>query len=424
MSPDDKLSDWASHAVAPDDPPEPSEGHLDSADDALTKLFGDEVTPDVTTSRPVRIDADPVTGPVPLVNSTPAVSTPAVSEPARPDLAGSDLPDAYVGDDDGELPGGVDGRSRRERHRDWRRTEKARRAAAQKSVRFPIFTRSILLWMLILALVSVAFGASGAFWWANFNYRVSEIEQSQDDFESRSLDAQASIEQMREDALAQIDTAISPMQAFLSESQMLQFGQLLSPSVYEVATLDDEGLASAGAAFAVIEDGTDTYFVTSYATVKAATVEPAPPLSIRKDGADIPARVWNWDPTRDLALIKAPRSGVQMLDWVPGNDQVGSVGSRIFPVSGTGGSGATLTSGLIIDQSADGFQHTAPLAPQFRGGPIVTSDGKILAVASLQYAPLGFDTGPQIHFAVPVDQVCQRLISCSGGTRTPAAEGG
>ena len=51
MSPDDKLSEWADHAVAPDDPPEPSPEHLDSADGALTKLFGDEVIP--------RFDKDP-----------------------------------------------------------------------------------------------------------------------------------------------------------------------------------------------------------------------------------------------------------------------------------------------------------------------------------------------------------------------------
>ena len=63
----------------------------------------------------------------------------------------------------------------RERRSEWRRTEKARRYAARNSVRFPIFTRSVLLWMLIFALVGMAFGASGAFWWAHFNTQVSEL---------------------------------------------------------------------------------------------------------------------------------------------------------------------------------------------------------------------------------------------------------
>src|SRR3954470_4468061 len=88
---------------------------------------------------------------------------------------------------------------------EWRRAEKARRYAARNSVRFPIFTRSILLWLLIFALTGVAFGASGAFWWANFNSQVSELRNDTQDFESRSSDAQSQIEDQRKQALDDIN---------------------------------------------------------------------------------------------------------------------------------------------------------------------------------------------------------------------------
>jgi hypothetical protein len=50
----------------------------------------------------------------------------------------------------------------------------------------------------------------------------------------------------------------------------------------------------------------------------------------------------------------------------------------------------------------------------------VTVDGKVFGVASLTYAPLGFEPGEQIHFAVTVNEVCQRVLSCGGaGAREP-----
>lgn len=349
-------------------------------------------------TRPV-IDAEPVTG-----------SQPAVTPGSAGSAAGGQQP---VGE----------AMSRRERRRAWRREDKARRYAARNSVRFPIFTRSVLLWMLIFALTGVAFGASGAFWWANFNSQVSDLRSTTQDFEERSADAQASIEQLREQALTDINDALGPLQGFLAETQVLQLAQLFSPAVYSVATLDEEGRPAVGTAFAVVSDDRETYFVTSYTTVKAATVTPGPEVAIRKGTEETRAEVWNWDPERDLALIRAPKGGVQVLEWISNDAAARALGGRIFPVSGLGGAGASLTTGVVIDQSAAGFQHTAPLGPAFQGGPIVTVDGKVLGVASLTYQPLGFDPG-EIHFAVPINQVCQKLLQCGGADRTPSPRGG
>lgn len=337
----------------------------------------------------------------------------------------TDLYDADV-DDPEEATASTGGRPPREgaaRRSEWRRGEKARRHAARRSVRFPIFTRSILLWMLIFALTGIAFGMSGAFWWAHFNTEVSNLRQDTQNFEARSQAASGEIEQQRKDALAQIDQALQPLQGFLSETQILQLAEKFSPAVYSVATLDEQGMASVGTAFAVLSDDKESYMITSYTTVAAATVNPGPKVTIRKSTEEIEAEVWNWDRDNDLALLKVRKGGIEVLDWV-GDEQAGhALGTRIFPVSGLGGAGASLTTGVVVDLSNVGFQHTAPLGASWQGGPVVNADGKVLGIASLSYKPLGFNQG-EVHFSPPISSVCSHLLQCGAVREVAPPEGG
>jgi S1-C subfamily serine protease len=281
----------------------------------------------------------------------------------------------------------------------------------------------VLLWVLIFALVGLSFGASGAFWWAHFNTQISQLRADTQDFETRSQSASADIEKQKTDAEAEIDNALKPLRGFLTETQTIQLSQLFSPSVYSVATLDDQGRPSVGTAFSVLTNDTESLMLTSYTTVRAATVNPAPAITLRKNNEDIPASLVNWDPEHDLALLRVAKGGITVLDWAADDVLAQSLATRVFPVSGTGGNGATLTSGTLIDQSSVGFQHTAPLGADFQGGPIVNADGKILGVASLTYSPLGYDNG-QIHFSPPNAMACARVLNCGGGTRSQGNPGG
>ena len=338
-------------------------------------------------------------------------STPEDAPPPPPGAAS----DATTGDGSGP--------SRGQRRSEWRRAEKARRHAARNSVRFPIFTRSVLLWMLVFALVGLAFGASGAFWWANFNSQVSQLRSDTQDFETRSQSASADIDKQRADALAQIDAALKPLKGFLTESQTIQLSQTFSPSVYSVATLDEQGKPAVGTAFSVVTGDAQTLLLTSYATVRAATLNPGPAITLRKGADQFPAKILSWDAEHDLALVQIDKANVPVLDWAGDEVLAQALGSRVFPISGTGGTGATLTSGTLIDQSSVGFQYTAPVGADFQGGPIVNGDGKVLGVASLTYSPLGYDNG-QIHFAPPIATACAKVLNCGGGTRVAGTPGG
>ena len=306
----------------------------------------------------------------------------------------------------------------RRKRQEWRRTERARRYASRKSVRFPIFTRSILLWLLIFALVAVAFGASGAFWWANFNTQVAELRDKVDKFENTRQDAVASIEEAKAASLDELNSTIAPLKGFLSEIQLIQLAPQYSVFVYTVETLDEEGKASVGTAFAVSSSDGESLMLTSYDVVKAATVQPAPGIELTKPstGERIPAQLWTWDAPNDLALLKSDVGGLAVLDWATDEAMSKAQGSRIFPVSGLGGAGATLTSGVVLDQSSAGIRHNAELDPDFRGAPIIDIEGHVLAVASMAYAPLNF-TPTELHFAPPVNVSCSTVIACGGGIR-------
>ena len=342
------------------------------------------------------------------------------------DDSGSDEPTREVaaGGDPGASPGGPpperDEAFRRKRQ-EWRRTEKARRYAARKSVRFPIFTRSVLLWCLIFAVIGVAFGASGAFWWANFNTEVSELRDKVDSFENLSQDAVSSIEEEKASALADLNNTIAPLRGLLSEVQVIQLAPDYAPYVYTVETLDEEGHASPGTAFVVVSEDGQSFLLTSFDVVKAASVQPGPAIDLVKGTERIPAQLWDWDAPTDLALLRIDRGGLETLEWADEAVMEKALGSRVFPVGGLGGVGASLTSGVINDQNASGIQHTAEVGYAWRGAPIVNIDRKVIAVASLAYEPLGFPPG-EVHSAPPIGVACTTVIACGGGIRQAEQE--
>ena len=367
-------------------------------------------TPDAAEDTSAAAGADAPTAP------TAPVGAPGAEPTGPPAAEGDDIVVLDDGTGDGDGDDAAERKRRGQRRKEWRQEDRARRYAARKSVRFPIFTRSVLLWMLIFALFGLAFGASGAFWWTHFNTQVSEIREETRDIEARSAEALAQIEAERNAALTQIDQSLAPLAGFLSEARTIQLAELFGPSVWFVATLDEAGAPSVGSAFAVSSDPGGSLLVTSFATVRAASVEPGPEITLRNGVEEVPATLVNFDMNRDLALLRTTRGDLPVLDWATDDQQSKALGSRVFPVSGFGGTGASLTSGIVIDQNAAGFLHTAPVGLFMQGGPIVTADGRVLGVASVAYRPLGFDPG-EVHFSVPINVVCEQLLDCGGGLR-------
>jgi S1-C subfamily serine protease len=302
--------------------------------------------------------------------------------------------------------------SRHARRREWRRVERARRHAARHSVRFPIFTRSILLWMILFAMSGMAAGGTAAVFWTHFNTQIAELQDATQDFDKRSDAAEKRIEGLRNDAVSEIENRMKELAPALAEPRTVQAGKILSPYVWFVSTLDENGVASVGTAFPVASDQRSTWLLTSFNVVRAGTVRPAPPIKLRKDPEEVDAELVSWDAANDLALIRMDRGSQPTLEWAPEDAQAKVIGNRLYIVTGFGAAGATLNSTMAIDQNSKGVLHDGRIGTAAQGGPIVTTDGKVIGVASLVYQPLGFDPG-ELHYAVSVRRACDVLLTCT-----------
>jgi putative serine protease PepD len=193
----------------------------------------------------------------------------------------------------------------------------------------------------------------------------------------------------------------------------------VAPSVYFVATQGEDGSPSVGSAFVVFADADQSFLLTSYTTVRAATRKPGPTIELRKGDEHLTADLVTWEEGRDLALVSVKRGNLPRLPWSTSNPVV-DPGERVFAISGLGSQGGSVTQGLISDVSGSGLQHDAPIGTQFQGGPLVTSSGDVVGIASRSYTPLGFATDA-VWFAPAIGSACDKVLRCPSSTGASGA---
>ena len=284
--------------------------------------------------------------------------------------------------------------------------------------------RSVLgITALILA---AALGASfsGAVFYAYYEYRLSTntktIDSYVNGFSDRLDTAVKIIDKERDDARSSVRKELEPLRQIAASGATIDdLLKKVSPSVYFVATLAEDGSPSVGSAFVVFADGDQSFLLTSYTTVRAATRKPGPGIELRKGEDRLPADLVTWDEGRDLALVSVKRGNLPRLAWST-SDPVVDPGERVFAVSGLGSQGGAVTQGLVADVSGSGIQHDAPVGPQFQGGPLVTSNGEVVGVASRTFAPLGFATD-SVWFAPAIRIACDKVLRCPSDTGATGA---
>ena len=267
---------------------------------------------------------------------------------------------------------------------------------------------------LILAL---ALGAafSGAVLYAYYEYRLDTNERAVDEyvsgFSERLETATKIIDTEQEEARRSIRDELEPLRQIAASGETLE--QLLekaSPSIWFVATAAEDGTPSVGSAFVVFADAEDSFLLTSYTTIRAATRQPGPNIELRKGDERVQAELLTWEPGRDLALVSIPRGNLPRLAWST-SDPVIDIGERVFAVSGLGSRGGSVSQGLVGDVSAAGIQHDAPVGTHFQGGPLLNSNGEVVGVASRGYAPLNF-TADSVWFAPVIRMACEQVLRC------------
>lgn len=266
-------------------------------------------------------------------------------------------------------------------------------------------------------ILSLALGAafSGAVLYAYYQSRLDAHENAitryASGFDERLQTATAIIKSEQSKAQSAIRDEIGPIKELAASGQTVSdLLEKVGPSVWFVSTLADDGSPSVGSAFVAFSDGDQSFLLTSYATVKAATTAPAPTITLHKGEDTLAAKLETWEVQKDLALLSVKRGNLPRIDWAGGSPDIGE---RVFAVSGLGAKGASASQGAVTDVSASGIQHDAQVGPQFQGGPLLNSDGEVLGVLSRSYAPLGFSPD-SVWFSPAIRSACDKVLRCPG----------
>lgn len=270
---------------------------------------------------------------------------------------------------------------------------------------------------IVAVLVAFSMGASlsGAVLYTYYDNRKTQSEKRANafvkNFQQRFSTAEKIIKAQTENAKTEIQEQIEPLRQIRAEGETLEkLVKDTAPSLFFVRSLDEAGAASVGTGFAVASDGDQTFVLTSFTTVRAATKRPGPQVVVRKGNQELKADLYTWEDAKDLALLVIAKGDIPKLSFAP-RDPALKVGERVFSVSGLGSAGYAVSQGSVADVSANGIQHDAAVGQGFQGGPLVNSKGELLGVASRAYAPLGF-TSEGVFFSLPIRGACEKVLRC------------
>lgn len=285
-----------------------------------------------------------------------------------------------------------------------------------------LLPRGVIGLAALVFFMGLASALSGAVLYAYYESRLEKTERAIEDFVASYTDefdaARGELQAERDDALQRIDDQLDELDQFAAGGDTLAaLLESAGPSTWFVSTLDDTGAPSVGSAFVVFADGERSFLLTSFDVVRAATVEPAPGVLLRKGDEELQAEVFTWDEARDMALLAIAKPSLPALDFV---DDPGSVatGDRVFAVSGLGAGGASISQGTVTDAAGNAIQHDAGIGAAHRGGPLLDADGRVIGLASRRFAPLGFDP-LAVFFAPPIALACESVIRCPDGNAAP-----
>lgn len=293
-------------------------------------------------------------------------------------------------------------------------------AAAPPKVRLRhrVLPRTLLGLTAFILSFAIGAGLSGVVLYSYYQYKLNQTDDRVNaliaGYQHTFAQAQADLQAQTANDKSQIAAQLGPLQSLESgPATIAKLTRQLAPSVFFVHTLDASGQASVGTAWVVSSNGSQSLLLTSYTTVAAATRTPGPAVYVQQGQSQTQVTVRSWDPANDLALIVLPRGGLAALQEAPSSPGA-TVGERLYAVTGQGANGASLAQGAITDVEASGVAHTAPVGPAYQGGPLVDDSGRVVAVASRTYAPLGFASDSTWFAPYPV-AACTKVLTCPGG---------
>jgi S1-C subfamily serine protease len=148
-----------------------------------------------------------------------------------------------------------------------------------------------------------------------------------------------------------------------------------------------------------------------YALTAAHVVSPLREVSVQmRSGLELTATVIRVDREQDIALIKLPGRGHAFLPLV--RSSAANVGSDLFAVGAPSGESLafSVTKGVVSGfrevRGRRYIQTDTALSPGNSGGPLLSSEGKVVAIVSWKIVAPGFEG---LSFGVPVSAILETL---------------
>jgi hypothetical protein len=297
----------------------------------------------------------------------------------------------------------------------WRRQGFVPLSPGREKRRHRILPRTVIGICTMLMSAGIGAGFAGAAFYAYYDDRLAENEEQVagfvETFDTQFADAALAIEGQRDAALEDMRAELLPLEAYVVDANgVATLPDTAGPSVWSIRSLDDDGRATAGTAFALVEHEGGTGLITELDTVRSSTVTPAPPIELVKGDRVVQATLWTWDEANGLALVVTAEV-LPLLELADPERADSLVGRSVFAMSGVGGRGATASPGQLLDRATQGVQHTAPIGPVFHGGPVVDGLGQVLGMTTGATAPEFGD----VAVAVDASLFCERVLRCVNG---------
>lgn len=278
--------------------------------------------------------------------------------------------------------------------------------------------RRIGLWILPLFLITALIGAvlAGGLVVLYYAQRVAALEEETRYARQEVLGTRDQVTAAAQEARDAIAELVDEAQDDLAVTAPLE--EPADGGVYAVSAAHGGGELRVATAFAVYSDAAEgevpdpvTFLVTSYALVREGTGAVAAATVHLPDGP-VEATVSGVEPDYDLATLRLPgRGGLPVLPWRPPDarlvrgDPVWLVGvaGPDTPVVVPATLGGVSPRALVVSTTATSF---------LAGGPFVDASGRVVAVASVPYAPFG-PAGTPGGYAVPIRALCLELVECT-----------
>ena len=191
------------------------------------------------------------------------------------------------------------------------------------------------------------------------------------------------------------------------EAQLIDTNAVVQEVRRSVVTVEcGDSLGSGFALPSDLADGYDTAIITNHHVVEECTFSDGPKSSISQGSKTHKAKLWSWDPDRDLALLFI-KGDLKRLVAAP----EAQVGDPVVAIGSPFGLEGSVTTGIVSRIEDDWYQTSALINPGNSGGPLLDREGRVLGINTLSVGGGGSGIGAAIRLKVTCKVIFKHYCS-------------